>query len=90
MQGTNIKPRLYVKHCVASAENKKTKKGNGEFAVRAVKQRYISPNVVIDFKRYKQAPCRDRSAAHLHFKPGYTASPTAHCRSASLPPTGFI
>lgn len=45
---------------------------------------------VIDFKRCKQTPCSDRSATHLHFKPGYTACPTAHCCSASLPPTGFI
>lgn len=31
-------------------------------------QLYTRPNVVIDFKRYKQTPCGDRSAAHLHFK----------------------
>lgn len=73
---------------MTSEEN--SKNDSGEFMVTSLKQLYILPNAVIGFKRYKQAPCGDRSAAHLHFKPGYTASPTADCRSASLPPTGFI
>lgn len=92
MQGKKTLRRICKTLSVTFAEekNKKQKNVNGKFAVTAVKQPYIPPNVVIDFKRYKWAPCSVRSAAHLHFKPGYTASPTADRRSASPPPTGFI